>query len=543
MKDPIRPAKVNTPLDLVFHGARRSRAAGGGRAEPNPYVSVDMHADFRSPAGRALRLSGFWDGGDVWKVRFTPPEPGLWSYETGAEGDESLDGLRGSVSVRQSGRPGFITRDPEYPFAFRRDGAGRVFLMGDTLWNGMSDCGGRLDFPTYARLLRIRARQRFNFIRSYVCSFYPEPDTAEHSNRGGPAFEPWHPDRLNPAYFREADRRIALANSLGLAVHLVFGSDMDNLTAFFGWGSGKLERYIRYCCARFGGFGVCWEGRAEYEEQKDTPPGAVPLANAIGRWVESCDPYDHVRSMHTVRSNNALGGERWLDWIMHQAQEWDLIVRDRRFGKPVMNEEFYYENSGAGATHRHHADADTVRRGAWKVMTAGASGLAYGNTGTLAAQSMPFGGLKHARSPGARAMSRLHRFWSRLRFWELAPPGGNGRPAERSQDMVCTPSPGSGGAAASGGRQYVAYLEHGGTRSIALPAGRYRRRFYNPRTRSWRIGWKSFATSGEERSFRAPDSKDWVLCIDSRRHLQRRRQRRLRAPERASGGKHDQRQT
>jgi hypothetical protein len=510
MKNPIQHAEVNHPVDLVFHGAARR----------SPYASVDIYGDFRSPTGKLLKICGFWDGDEIWKIRFAPPEPGLWSYETHARGDKHLDGDRGTVLARDAGKPGFVTRDPDYAFSFRREGVGKVFLMGDTLWNGMSDYAGRLDFTTYRKLLKIRAGQGFNFIRTYVCPFYARPDAVEHSNEGGPAFEHGDPDRLNPAYFRQVDRRVAFANSLGLAVHLVFGSDMDNLTAFFGWDNGKLERYVRYCCARFAGFDVCWEGRAEYEEQKDTPPGAVALANAIGTWVERCDPYRHIRSMHTVHSNNALADEPWLDWIMHQAQEWDLIVEDRRYGKPVLNEEFYYENSGAGATHPHHADADTVRKAAWKAMTAGASGLAYGNTGTLSAGSMPFAGLKYARSPGARFMTYLYRYWSRLRFWELAPPSRDGQPPATSTDAVFATGPESAarGNARSNLRvtQCVAYFENGGSRGMTLPAGSYKWRWYNPRSGSWRNRWKVLAASGRERTFTAPDSNDWVLCIASR---------------------------
>ena len=55
---------------------------------------------------------------------------------------------------------------------------------------------------------------------------------------------------------------------------------------------------------------------------------------------------------------------------------WDLITSDRSYGKPIMNIEFYYEAPEASGTHPHHADADTVRKGAWHVMLNGASGLA-----------------------------------------------------------------------------------------------------------------------------------------------------------------------
>ena len=40
---------------------------------PNPYDSVELRAEFRSPkGGRTQVMSGFWDGGRSFKIRFSP---------------------------------------------------------------------------------------------------------------------------------------------------------------------------------------------------------------------------------------------------------------------------------------------------------------------------------------------------------------------------------------------------------------------------------------------------------------------------------------
>ena len=192
------------------------------------------------------------------------------------------------------------------------------------------------------------------------------------------------------------------------------------MTNFFNTDK-RLERYIRYVVARFGGYDVAWDGRLEFEEQNLADiEEAKTLANKIGNWVEEYDPYAHLQSMHTLDSCNELGNEGWLDWIMHQGFEgnthnysWDLITSDRSYGTPVMNIEFYYEESEPGAgTYPHHADADTLRKGAWHSMLNGASGVAYGHTGTLDAAGMYFQGLAHATSPGADYMTNLYNFFS-----------------------------------------------------------------------------------------------------------------------------------
>ena len=270
---------------------------------------------------------------------------------------------------------------------------------------------------------------------------------------------------------------------------LLFGSDKTNITDFFG-SNEKLERYIRYCVARFGAFNIIWEGRVEFEEEGS---GAVALARKMGALVEKYDPYDHIQSMHTLDSNNELGNDSWLDWIMHQSRDWSLITSDRNtYQKPVMNEEFYYENSGAGATHSHHVDAETVRKGAWHVMMAGATGLAFGNTGTLNARTQYWKGLSYADSDGARYMTYLYNFFVGTRFVFLSPDAGE-------DNLLKNP-----------GKEYVAYFETGGTRTITLEPGSYHYRWYNPGNGTYQT---EKSVSGGSRIFSAPDSNDWILHV------------------------------
>jgi len=50
-------------------------------AHTNP-LAVSLRAEFRSPQGERQVVSGFWDGGKVWRVRFAPGVAGRWSYRT-----------------------------------------------------------------------------------------------------------------------------------------------------------------------------------------------------------------------------------------------------------------------------------------------------------------------------------------------------------------------------------------------------------------------------------------------------------------------------
>lgn len=467
----------------------------------NPYLDVWLNATFTGPNGATVIVDGFWDGEKNWKIRMAPNDVGYWNYITYSN-DAQLNGKKGSFESIPSNKKGFVIRDPDHKFAFKRSDGEHVFLMGDTCWNCMSHMNGAFSFSIYKTLIDKRSNQKFNFIRSYTVPFYQEPTNSAHYNEGGRAFEPWDPDRLNPEYFIEADKRIAYANSKGITVHLVIGGDGTQMTDFFGWNNGKMERYIRYLAARYSAYDIAWEGRAEFEEQGSTTPGAVNLANQIGIWLEKYDPYGHIQSMHTTNSNNELGDEYWLDWIMHQSQDWSLITKDRMYNKPILNEEFYYEDSGAGVTHTHHVDADTVRKGAWKVMTSGASGLAYGNTGTYNSRSQPFKRIEYSQSEGANYMTHLYNFWSNTKYWELIP---NNKIIQEGIAFVVT----------SPGNEYIFYLPNGGYIVVDLSDvnGTLNMEWYNPRQGSYQ--GNSIVHGGISRNFTAPDSNDWVLYLNS----------------------------
>eukprot|EP00966_Prymnesium_polylepis_P314971 7277883-Prymnesium_polylepis.1 len=59
---------------------------------------LKVTAAFQRAGGAALTVSGFFDGGDVYKVRFAPPDEGVWSYVT-ASSSALLDKHAGNVTA------------------------------------------------------------------------------------------------------------------------------------------------------------------------------------------------------------------------------------------------------------------------------------------------------------------------------------------------------------------------------------------------------------------------------------------------------------
>lgn len=40
----------------------------------NPYTDVEMAVEFSGPDGQELRRPAFWDGDNIWRVRFASPK-------------------------------------------------------------------------------------------------------------------------------------------------------------------------------------------------------------------------------------------------------------------------------------------------------------------------------------------------------------------------------------------------------------------------------------------------------------------------------------
>ena len=68
-----------------------------GPSNGNPYAEVAFSAVFQQN-GRAIEVPGFWDGGGVYWLRFSPPSEGIWRYRTRSNRPE-LDGIGGTLTA------------------------------------------------------------------------------------------------------------------------------------------------------------------------------------------------------------------------------------------------------------------------------------------------------------------------------------------------------------------------------------------------------------------------------------------------------------
>ena len=75
---------------------------------PNPYVSVELRAEFRSPKkGTTYVIPAFWDGGGRLRIRFSPLDEGRWDFRLISNLD-SVNKKMASFEATAPRTPGFV---------------------------------------------------------------------------------------------------------------------------------------------------------------------------------------------------------------------------------------------------------------------------------------------------------------------------------------------------------------------------------------------------------------------------------------------------
>jgi len=280
----------------------------------NPYVDVLLWVDLKGP-GFSHRVYGFWDGGDVFRVRLVATAPGKWSWTSGSNqpSDKGLHGKSGAFTAREwneeekrqnPNRRGFL-RPTANGHALQYADGTPYFMLGDTwlgaaTWRlplvGQPASANYEPSPgiTFEQAVAWRKRQGFNSV-SMIAAFptwasdqYPatyadskgvflrnaweefgvlvggkEPTAKSmHDERGYRPFEiiPNRQgladfDRIVPQYFQSLDKKMRYLNNQGF-VPLLETVRRDNCPpwkAYFNFDE-SFSRFVQYLVARYGAY-------------------------------------------------------------------------------------------------------------------------------------------------------------------------------------------------------------------------------------------------------------------------------------------------
>jgi hypothetical protein len=444
-----QPTPTYTPCEVVFELSGEEAAA-----HPNPYLTVQLEAEFRSPRYRTFRMPGYWDGGRRLVVRFSPTEPGEWVFRVTSSIARFQD-QEGTFTATDSKSPGFLKPASVHHWA-RIDELVKTphLWMGDTLY-----ALPYLGREAFDKLAAARAEQKFTHLRGVVLA---PPEKA------GSAY--LSADRPDTAVFRELDERVLALNRKGIVVDLMLAWDQRQLTGLFpDW--AQRERYVRYLVARYAAMDITWQGFANFEHA----PGGRAALKEIGLALKKLDPYQHPRSTGAEGTSSALAGDEWMNYLGSQGKADDLAaVEHQLYALPQV------------AFGPRAADADAQRHWLWNATMDGAYPTA--NNG-------------EADSPAARQMKVWFDFFSRTRHWELEP----------YFDVD------GGRAVALEGVEYIVYVEKPGPVELVVEKHGYDVAWLNPITGvsvKEKKEFKEAKFSGEP----PDKLHDWVLHISREGH-------------------------
>lgn len=483
-------------------------------------------------------VSGFWDGDDIWKVRFAPPSEGIWSWKSFSD-DPKMNNIEGKFVCREwtdsekkenELRHGFIYVNKHPP---RK---GRYFVhaddtpflwVGDTWWNWTKR---EISFKSYKNLVDDRSAKGFTVGQL----FFAANGWGKSASLLDEQYD--HPDI---EHIKQVERFIRYANEKGIVMWIHPWWSRKNLATTVG--KEKIERWWRYVVHRLQTYNVVWVLMGEYNMNNYGGLGKE-FFNTLGELVKQEDPYKRIVSMHNTPPGWGGGDDapqwstatyfhdkEWLDYNQSQPGhgKWrnDMIPRivsdcyQKTPPKPVVITEPWYEFVEGSAP------AQDVRYGMWTALLSGAAGHTYGG-GTIWRTHLPESPMSNAGGwpveaeevydtynyAGARAMAFMSRFMQSFDWWKLEP---DPKLVSDNPSIYCSADIGS---------NYLVYLPWGGSISLDLSDARGSIMYYD---------WIDLTTgkvmeSGEtvvkdgKTAFSVPEDypgvlqyKDWLLHVYS----------------------------
>jgi len=500
----------------------------------NPYTDLTAEAEL-TPAGggQRRRVPLFWDGGSLWKFRFSPDRVGVWTWKVNSA-DGGLHGKSGSFEVVASRRAGSIQPMPGYPRHFARQDGAPFWFLGDTAWALVTDKAEEKHRRAEAlRYIDVRAEQGFNVLHTMLLS------EAGWGNQGGPPWDALSAEKLNPGYWQEVDLRLAHANGKGVVCGLALAWGDKRKQEPFAWrrfpSVEARKRYARYIAARYSAYDVYFIVSGEWHAEVRTRPSTEEAVRQefveIGEALAAADPHGRMVAIHPMTQQGSVreyNTARWMTFGDYQQNYQDLharVLQSLELNKPVVNSEYGYflrDQSGDGVPDKDNSTSvAAMRHATWDILLAG--GYVVTGFGTTY-----FGG---NRDPGPfdadaekndvweAQLGHLRRVFLPLQWWRLTshdelltcqtPRGSNGKEYDRTVPPATTYW-----CLAEPGRQYIIYarglstpvtlrLESNAASLIAVQL--------DPRTGERKdLG---AVTSQDRFEYRPPDAQDWVVVV------------------------------
>jgi hypothetical protein len=499
----------------------------------NPVQDVEVKVDFTSASGRKQTVFAFWDGGKIWKVRFSPDELGLWKYlsQSSKPDDSGLHQQSGTltctryIGVNPLYLHGALGVSPNRRYLMHADGT-PFFWLGDTCWNGLIKSNAA-DWEIY---LQDRVAKGFTVVQTIATHWR----AAATDTQGNPSYTGRERIAIVPPFFQQLDQRVDAINEHGLICHPILIHDNTSASPGVFLPDDQIVVLARYLVARYSANQVAWTlgGDGNYTGQR-----AERWKN-IGRAVYGSN-HSRLATMHPGGESwifTEFREEPWFDFHGYQSghRDSDKSLRWLCEGPtsrdwtnepyvPLINLEPNYEAYNSYSS-KVPFDAHAVRRAVyWSLLVSPTAGVAYGAHGVWGwaeKSEEPLGHVGHGAQPpwqeaihlpGSTHMKYLKSLFSGFEWWRLRPAQEmlvNQPGAENPRRFVMI-------AKSEDGNWALGYMPEGVP--IVLRRGELKRaeivRWFNPRNGSWS---GESTMNDDPQTLAPPDKNDWVFWIGAK---------------------------
>ena len=523
----IALAQIEVPKWSVYE---INLAASGSAANWYTDSKANVTTTFNGPGGATQIVTGFWDGGKSFKVRFTPTAEGMWTYQTSSS-NVGLNGKTGRFScvVPRRGVHGFLRVDALHAYSFVWDDGTRYFMWGQSYYdvlqpalvNGNWKTSVDQSFAYGMNKIRMQVYAQGYYEPNVEFSKYPDAQPYE-----GTSDNPDR-DRLNIPYWRKLDEMVQYMGSKGMVADLIIANPYRNNRQF---GTAEQnDRFVRYIVARYAAYpNVIWCVANEWDLSADDDRYQGPYRqmkadfDRMGALVGKGDPWmadGALRRPLSIHSGTTITfgffRSAWPTYAIIQYGGWNPdytngdqwgnagVAHNLGHGIPVVNDEYgYMGQTNPKPRIRVNMTRTRLREAIWGIATAGG----YGSAGDFRVTPDGMGNVEitgdwYDAPEEYGDLKRLIDFFTTkgIQYWIMS--ARNDLLATGTRTYVL----------AETGHQYVIYSAIGGSVSLNLAEGSYSAWRYDP-TDGTETSLGA-VTGGSVQTFSLPAGHDEVVLL------------------------------
>jgi hypothetical protein len=514
----------------------------------DPFQDVDVTATFTRAGSKAITRPAFWDGGHTWKVRFAPPQTGIWTMTTSAT-DAKNSGLHHVTKTVQcnpySGnldiyKHGFLKVSGNGRYLTYADGS-PFFYLGDTHWILSHERFDTSNSPGVASQFKYTVDKR---VTQGFTVFQSEPGWQARSaqiriNQEAIADEEADADfkhgftSADLAGFANLDRKFKYIADQGLVHANAAIGWVGDPAAFPIFTETFMARLARYWVARYGAYPVIWTIAQEVDKNYY---GAYDAAT-IKKWFTAAqsiadnDAYHHPVMPHMENTDHTTASNSWWSGKPYHsgwAVQWQGELTDMDIAKGFWNASPTKPSVLYESAYDHFwTDSRAALGAAYKSFQYGMYGYGYGANGIWndiyskpgqpgdfgTAYEMPahyFWWRDGADLQTGNQLSYFKHFYTSLEWWKLVPRFNDkawGSFADASRSILSS----------DGQDTYVVFFFGSGRSTGTLNEmenhSTYLAQWFNPRDGQYEnIG--TITLNGSQWAIpERPTAEDWVLLV------------------------------